>query len=240
MLIHRFLHIVMRIYIRLICRVKVRGLEHIPEQGPFILTTNHLSSVDPPLIFSRVPVRLNLTGMAASAHRNDFFVGWLMDRAGLIWVRRGEIDRTALRQALDTLASGRPFGLAPEGTRSRTGALIEGKSGTAFLAIKSGAPILPIALVGTEKVFPSLRRLRRATVQARFLPAYNLPARGDGPRSEHVQYCTDLIMTRLASALPESYRGFYAGHPLIGYWEQLDASGKADRPEWKRALSPES
>jgi 1-acyl-sn-glycerol-3-phosphate acyltransferase len=233
---YRSFHLLMRILVRLACRSNVTGREHVPEGGPFLLVANHLSSVDPPVIVSLIPARLGMTGMAAMAHRNDFLIGWLMDRAGAVWVRRGQSDRRALRQALDVLATGRPLGVAPEGTRSKTGALIEGRTGAAFLAIKAGVPILPVAMYGTEKVFPSLRRLRRATARVKISPVFSLPPRGDGPRSEHVQYCTDLIMARLASMLPEAYRGVYSGHPLISYWEQLDASGAADRPEWRREL----
>lgn len=233
-MLYRILHLILGIYVRLLCRRKVEGREHIPEQGPFLIIANHLSSVDPPLIISLLPTRLKTTGMAAMAHRRDFIIGWLMDQAGAVWVRRGQSDRQALRQALDILAAGRPFGLAPEGTRSKTGALIEGKSGSTFLAIKANVPILAAAISGTEKVFPALRRLRRATVRVKISPPFFLPPREDGPRSEHLQYCTDLIMTRLASTLPAAYRGVYASHPLIAYWEQLDASGTADRPQWKR------
>jgi 1-acyl-sn-glycerol-3-phosphate acyltransferase len=229
-----FAYIFVKTYARLICRTKVMGREHIPDRGPFLVITNHLSSVDPPLVVDLIPIRLRMTGMAAMAHRRDFFIGWLMDQAGAIWVRRGESDRAALRAALDVLASGRPLGVAPEGTRSRTGGLIEGKTGTTFLALKAQVPILPVAFAGTDRVFPSLRRLRRATVQAKIAPTFMLPPAGDGPRREHLQYCTDLIMARLASLLPEKYRGVYAGHPLIAYWEQLDAGGTADHPEWRR------
>jgi 1-acyl-sn-glycerol-3-phosphate acyltransferase len=232
-----FTYVLLKIYVRLICRVKTMGREHIPQQGPFLLATNHLSAVDPPLGLGLMPYRLHITGMAAMAHRNDFFVGWLMDRAGAVWVRRGESDRRALREALDVLASGRPLGLAPEGTRSRTGGLIEGKTGATFLALKAGVPIVALGLVGTEKIFPSLRRLRWQTVEARISPAFMLPPQGEGSRKEHIQYCTDLIMARLASLLPESYRGVYAGHPLISYWEQLDAAGLSHQPEWKRDRS---
>ncbi|MCP4518823.1 MAG: 1-acyl-sn-glycerol-3-phosphate acyltransferase [Delftia sp.] len=169
-------------------------------------------------------------------HRNDPIIGWAITKAGAIWVRRGEVDRKALRQSLDALAAGYPLALAPEGTRSHTGALIEGRKGAAFLAVRSGAPILPSVAWGTEKIFPSLKRLRRARVPIRFETPFHLPPRGDASRAEHVQYCTDLIMTRMASMLPESYRGVYAGHPLIAYWEQLDAEGRAAHPGWKREL----
>jgi len=233
------LHLVLTTYVRLICRVNVLGREHIPGQGPYLVVSNHLGSVDPALVFGIVPVRQGMVGMAAMAHRNDFIIGWFLDRGGAIWVRRGEADRGALRRSLEALDSGCPLGVAPEGTRSETGALNEGKSGATFLALKAGVPILPVALVGTEKVFPSLRRLRRATVHAKVSPAFFLPVRGNSPRREHTQYCTDLIMTRIASMLPESYRGVYVDHPLIAYWEKLDAGGCADRPEWKWELTQE-
>jgi 1-acyl-sn-glycerol-3-phosphate acyltransferase len=234
-LYHRFLHLTFRLLLWLICRIKVVGRENIPRQGPFLAVTNHLSAVDPLLVFSLIPARLKLTGMAAMAHRSDFLIGWIMHRGGAVWVRRGESDRKALRESLEVLSSGRPLGVAPEGTRSNTGALIEGKTGVTFLALKAGVPILPFALAGTDKVFPSLLRFRRAIVEVRISPSFSLPGRGGGPRREHVQHCTDLIMTRLASTLPKPYRGVYSGHRLIGYWEQLDASGKANSPQWKRS-----
>jgi 1-acyl-sn-glycerol-3-phosphate acyltransferase len=232
--IRRIIHLVVRIIVWIACRLKITGREHIPAQGPFIVVLNHLSAIDPLLLFGLMPARLGMAGMAAMAHRNDFFIGWVVDHAGAIWVRRGEIDRRALREALEVLASGRPVGLSPEGTRSKTGALIEGKKGTAFLAIRSGAPIFPGAAYNMDKVFPNLRRLRRATVPLKFAPAFYLPPRGDGPRNEHLEYCTALIMTRIASLLPEAYRGVYAGHPLIAYWEELDARGQSAHPEWRR------
>jgi 1-acyl-sn-glycerol-3-phosphate acyltransferase len=226
-----FAYILVKTYARLLCGKNVIGRDHIPDKGPLLVVTNHLSSVDPPLVIDLIPIRLKLTGMAAMAHRNDPFIGWLLDKAGAIWVRRGQSDRGALNKALEILAAGRTLGVAPEGTRSRTGALIEGKTGVTFLAIKAGVPILPMVLIGTEKVFPNLRKLHRTTVGARIGPVFHLPERGDSGRREHLEYCTDLIMARLASMLPESYRGVYVGHPLIAYWEQLDASGTAHRPD---------
>jgi 1-acyl-sn-glycerol-3-phosphate acyltransferase len=235
-LFHRFGHFVLNILVPLLCRVRVVGRENLPKQGPFLLVANHLSWVDPPLVAYLIPRELGLTGLAALAHRNDFFLGAIMERWGVIWVRRGGSDREALRQTLHTLASGRPVGVAPEGTRSKTGGLIEGKTGITYLALKAEVPIVALSLAGTDKAVSSLKRLRRGTIRATFSPPFVLPRRSDRSRREYMEYCTDLIMTRLASNLPESYRGVYTGHPLIEYWEQLDASGKANQLESKRQL----
>jgi 1-acyl-sn-glycerol-3-phosphate acyltransferase len=122
--------------------------------------------------------------------------------------------------------------MSPEGTRSRTGALIQAKTGTAYIAARANVTLQPLALTGTEKVFPALKRLRRARVTVTFGPPFNLPPRGERPRREHLGYCTELIMARLASMLPPAYRGYYADSPLIAYWEQLDADGLSSKPEW--------
>jgi 1-acyl-sn-glycerol-3-phosphate acyltransferase len=239
-LAHRIVHFLVNLFAWLACRLRVVGRENIPAQGPFIVVTNHLGAADPPIIFGLIPQRLGLTGMAAMEHRHDFLIGWLMEKGGAIWVRRGESDREALRESLDALARGRPLGVAPEGTRSDTGALIEGKAGITFLALKADVPLVPVALSGSERVFRELRRLRRARVNVRIGPVFCLPERGSETRKEHMQYCTDLIMTRLASLLPERYRGFYAGHALIGYWEALDAAGESRQPGIKMELLPQA
>jgi 1-acyl-sn-glycerol-3-phosphate acyltransferase len=233
----RFGHFALKILVPLLCRVEVRGREYIPKRGPFLLVANHLSWVDPPLVVYLIPRDLGLTGLAAVAHRDDFLLGAIMEYWGVIWVRRGGSDREALRQSLDTLASGLPVGVAPEGTRSDTGALIEGKTGITYLALRASVPILPLSLAGTDQVVSRLKRLRRGRVQAAFSLPFLLPPRGGAPRREYMEYCTDLIMTRLASNLPQPYLGVYADHPLIEYWKFLDASGKADQPEWKRGLT---
>ncbi len=236
-MLYNLVHLTFRILVHLACRIKTVGKRNLPQQGPFLVVTNHLSSMDPPIAVALVPARLRLVGMAAMSHRNDFFIGWLMDRLGAIWVRRGEADRQAIRQMLDALKAGRVLGVAPEGTRSQTGALIQAKTGTAFIAIRADVPIQPIVLAGTDKVFPALKRLRRATVTATLPPPFRLPSRGDHSRREHLNYCTELIMARIASLLPPAYRGYYADSPLIPYWQQLDAAGQSGQPGWAEDLS---
>ena len=131
-----------------------------------------------------------------------------MDWYGVIWLHRGRPDKRALRAALDGLAEGRIIVIAPEGRYSLTGALEEGTGGAAFLAHKSGAPILPIAVIDTENksVFGYLRKWRRAPVTVRVGKAFRL-ADQPSARKEALETGTSRIMAALADLLPEKYRG---------------------------------
>ena len=130
-----------------------------------------------------------------------------MDWYGVIWLHRGRPDKRALRAALDGLAEGRIIVIAPEGRYSLTGALEEGTGGAAFLAHKSGAPILPIAVIDTENksVFGHLKKWRQAPVTVRVGKAFRL-ADQPSARKEALETGTSRIMAALADLLPEKYR----------------------------------
>jgi 1-acyl-sn-glycerol-3-phosphate acyltransferase len=187
-------------------RRQISGLGNIPEHGPYILICNHLAYLDPPLVMATLPTPV--TVFAASTHRNDFFAGELMDQLGAIWVRRGEVDRQALRTAMAVLESGGVVGMAPEGTRSKTGALQAGKVGVAYLATRANVPLLPIVVTGTETALQTLKRFRRPVLTVTIGPLFRLPASGRVGTKELEVY-TDQIMRRLAGMLPEKYRGVY-------------------------------
>ena len=204
---HRFVRGVSRLVLTCVAHLDVQGMEHIPSEGGFIGVINHLSSFDPLLVFAVMPVR-PITMFAAREHRSDFIAGWALDRLGAIWIDREEPGREALRIALNELALGTAFGIAPEGTRSKTGALLEGKTGAAYLATRANVPILPVVVWGTEQIKHNLRRLKRTTVQMRMGALIYLPAgRAD---AEKLQEYTDMIMRKMASMLPPEYRGVYA------------------------------
>jgi 1-acyl-sn-glycerol-3-phosphate acyltransferase len=143
----------------------------------------------------------------------DFYdfpiLGWLMEVYGVIWVHRGRPDRRALHAVLDGLAEGRMIAIAPEGRESITGALEEGTPGAAYLALKSGAPILPVTFTGTENsnVFNSLKRLRRAEISLTVGKPFNLDQTGNWRQA--VDRGTQQIMLTLAEQLPPEYRGVY-------------------------------
>lgn len=150
---------------RLLWGLKAEGVEHVPRSGPFIIVSNHCSNLDPPFIGWATGHQVGrvVHFMAKIEMRSWFFIGWLATQSGTFFVRRGEGDRNAQRFSLETLADGRPIAIFPEGTRSRDGHLKAFKSGAAFLAIRSGAPVLPVAISGSHRLFPNGTRIPRAT-----------------------------------------------------------------------------
>ncbi len=204
---HHAVRLVARIVAMVTTRLDAQGVERVPMQGAFVGVSNHLSSFDPLVVLAVMPVRPG-TAFAAIEHRRDFLVGWALDRLGVIWIDRDNPSRDALRIALNELAHGTAFGIAPEGTRSRSGGLLPGKTGAAYLATRAGAPILPVAIWGTEKVAGNLRRLKRETVHLRVGELIRLSQGRAG--TEELEEYTDLIMHRIASMLPPEYRGVYA------------------------------
>lgn len=191
----------------LLVRIQVTGQENFPPSGPYILATNHLSAFDSPLLMMVCPHTVR--AFAASKHRRNPFYFVVLSAAGSIWVRRGEIDREALRGAFEVLKRGEVLGIAPEGTRARkVYALQPGKTGAAYIATRADVPIVPVGLTGTEKIKQNLPRLRRTDVTVTIGEPFRLPESGRvrGPKLDEY---TDLIMRRIAVLLPPEYRGVY-------------------------------
>lgn len=204
---YRIVKMIFSLIYRLLARTEIVGVENVPQKGPYIVICNHLSSFDPPLLLIALPVRM--TVLAANKYRGHPIFGPFLSSMGAIYVRRGEIDRQALRACLDFLKGGGIIGMAPEGTRSPTGALQEGQPGVTYLASRAGVPILPVAVTGTEKIPASLKRLRRGQVKAVIGEAFTLPATKGKVRGKQLKEFTELIMRHLANILPEEYRGVY-------------------------------
>ena len=194
---------------------KIVGQDHVPPTGPFLMVINHLSYTDPPLIFIGVR-RHDMVVLVADKYKSNPFYKWLVDNVGGVWINRGSGDRAALKAAIDILKQGHTLGMAPEGTRSHTGALIQGKTGAAFLAAKAGAPLMPIGLTGGETAFDDLRRFHRPKLTMTIGPLFTLPApEGGAIKSETLEQYTHEIMCRIATLLPEKYHGVYAGDPRL-------------------------
>lgn len=204
-----FAHGLLKLVAKVCLRVTAEGLEKIPKTGPLLIVINHLGDADTPALVASLPFTPDALG---KIELYDLpILGKLMDWYGVIWLHRGRPDKRALRAALDGLAQGRVIIIAPEGRYSVTGALEQGTDGAAFLAYKSGAPILPIAIIGTEnaKVYGHMRRLRRAPVRIRVGTLLRLQDQAED-RKEALNRGTNQVMEALADLLPEQYRGEYS------------------------------
>jgi len=185
---------------------EVAGKESIPRKGALIFTCNHFSVGDPPLLIGIFPRRI--VWMAKQELFDLPLLGKLYNMGGFIPVRRFEGDLRAIRRSQDALRSGHVLGMFPEGTRSG-GRLGPGEPGTALIALRTGAPVLPAAIWGTEHVKLPRDILRRTKAHVRFGQPYRLP----NPRRitrEAIAAGTDEIMRRIAELLPPEYRGEYA------------------------------
>jgi 1-acyl-sn-glycerol-3-phosphate acyltransferase len=187
-------------------RATVRGMENFPKQGPALIVINHLGDADSVLLSAAIPRTID--GMGKIELNEHWLVGPIFRAYGVIYIHRGRPDRKAIRAALDVLAEGRMLALAPEGREAVNGKLEEGTDGAAFLAMKSGAQIVPIAMTGTqnEKIF-NRKWWRRAPVTLTVGKPFYLQKQDD--RQKMLRDGTHQIMVALASLLPESYRGNY-------------------------------
>jgi 1-acyl-sn-glycerol-3-phosphate acyltransferase len=195
----------------LLTRTKVEGVENVPEP-PYILATNHLGTLDVPFIYATVGGP-HLVGWAAEKYEHSLIRGTILRAGGAVFIQRGKVDRRALDFAVQTLKSGKAFGMAPEGTRSPRHSLIRGKTGVAYLAAESGVPVVPVALTGTHRPYDHWKRLRRPLMTAHYGPPFNLPPLPENGRADALRRNTDEIMCHIAALLPPEYRGVYADHP---------------------------
>lgn len=212
-----------RVLFRLIARIEVDGLEYIPPSGGLVAVTNHIGRLDPGLPYVLID-RDDIIMLVAEKYREAMIFRWLTWAIDGIWVERFNADFNAVRTSLRRLKAGGMLVIAPEGTRSPSGNLIRARSGAGYLAMKSGAPILPAAITGTEDaiVKARLRTLRRVHVYVRFGQIFRLQALPNADRDRALQAYDEEIMCRIAALLPPDRRGVYAEHPRL---KELLAAG---------------
>lgn len=200
----------------LIADVKVSGYEYLPTEGSFVIATNHLGIVDVPIAFYALD-RWDMFVVIGEKWRDVGLFRWVGSYFNFIFIDRFNPDIKALRKIISLMEENNILVIAPEGTRSRTGALIEAKPGVSYLATKLKRPILPVAITGTEdkNLLGNLKRLRRSHVTVTAGPTFTLPPLPKENRDEVLKSYTDEIMCRIAALLPEKYRGVYADHPRL-------------------------
>jgi 1-acyl-sn-glycerol-3-phosphate acyltransferase len=197
----------MTVGLRGIARLDVRGAANIPGSGAAILAVNHLSMWDVPFMLS-VLSRPTIVLAAEELRRYPWMDLFLAQLGNAIYVRRGAGDEEALARALAVLRAGGLLALSPEGSRSADGMLGEGRTGVAYLALRSGAPIVPAVAWGQERMPAAWQRLGRAPVCLRIGKPFRLEP-GDAS-AKTLRTHTSRVMSEIAALLPGEYRGRYA------------------------------
>lgn len=211
-----FLRWLIRFLLNLVAHIEVKGYEYLPEEGNCVVATNHLGIIDVPIGIYALN-RWDIFVMIGEKWEKVGLFRWAGKYLNLIFIDRFNPDIKTLRKVIALMEKNNILVIAPEGTRSRSGALIEAKPGVSYLAAKLNRPIVPVAITGTEDevLIANLKRLRRSHITVTAGPAFTLPPLPRENRDEALKRYTDEIMCRIAALLPEKYRGFYADHPRL-------------------------
>jgi 1-acyl-sn-glycerol-3-phosphate acyltransferase len=199
--------------LRLGFRIKVEGREHVPERGPVIFAANHRSFVDS--LFIPLMVRRRVTFVAKAEYFDSKRTAWFFRGVGQIPIRRegGSASEGALVAAIEVLEEGGVFGIYPEGTRTRDGYLHRGHTGVARLALRTGAPIVPVGLIGTDEIQPTDAKLPRffRTIRIRFGQPITID-RYRGREDDHLilRQLTDEVMFEVQQLSGYEYVDTYA------------------------------
>lgn len=154
MFVYRFTKIVIRFAMSLLFRIRIYGRENIPESGAAIVCSNHISVLDPVIMGPLIKRKVHY--MAKEELFNNPFLRWYFPKMGTFPVKRGATDVMAIKTAMNILKQGNVFGIFIEGTRSRSGEARDPKHGTALLAIKTKAPVIPVKIQGEFKPFSKI------------------------------------------------------------------------------------
>ena len=210
--------VIARVILIVLCRIalgmRIEGAHNVPKSGGVLVLGNHLHNADPVLICIAMPRPIHF--MAKKELMSVPVVSWFARLSGAFPVDRGRADRTAIRRALATLDQGIALGMFPEGTRSPSRQIERALAGAGLIALRGGAPIVPMAITGSEHLpFNGAKSGgrsapgRRRGITIRFGEPIVVPVTVDGKRTTS-DMAIDLVMHRVAVMLPESYRGVYS------------------------------
>jgi 1-acyl-sn-glycerol-3-phosphate acyltransferase len=205
--------------------MKAYGKENLALAGPggYIVAPNHLSYFDAPLMFVHIPPGQKMTAFGTDKYRRNWFLSSILRLVGVIWVNREAPSPASIKAAVQVLRNGQILGVAPEGTRNRTGhAMQEGKTGAVYLAIAAGVPVVPVAVIHTDQISHDLKKLRRSQATIVFGKPLHFAAPARQERDARLQEYTTELMCHIAALLPPDYRGVYADHPRL---QQLLSAG---------------
>jgi 1-acyl-sn-glycerol-3-phosphate acyltransferase len=206
-LYHAF-NLLCKVVFSITCRIDRKEFNRIPMQGPLILVGNHINFLEVPVLFPFLQPR-PITGFAKSENWQRPFSRWMFGMWGAISIRRGEADLNAFRQAEEAVEAGMIFAISPEGTRTR-GSLVKGHPGVVLLAVRTGAPILPVVHFGGENYWKNLKRLRRTDFNTVVGNQFKIRIDRNNLSRVAREEITDQIMYQLSALLPPAYRGVYS------------------------------
>ena len=229
------IRVIARIAVPLLIRLRVIGVENVPKAGPVILVSNHLNWIDIPMIGYKVMRRTHFMAKAELFRKAPF--KWLAIGLGAFPVRRGEADRQAIKQAEEVLKAGQVLVIFPEGTRSRSRKMKEGLAGVALIALRSGAPIVPVGIYGSEQFKLWHLWPFRTPITLTYGTPFTLKREGRRGHTD-LQGQLEVIMRRIAELVPPQYRGIYGeaeSAPAAGASAQIAASAGEESLETEAA-----
>ncbi len=209
MIVSFFVHWIIRFLLFFISKIDWQSLRSVPSKGPMILVSNHVNFLDAPIGFTYLYPRPLISLVKTETFESPLF-RFLFNTWGSIPVNRGTADFEALGKCIDSLKQEKLLVIAPEGTRTNDGKLIQAHTGIVIIAIKSKSPILPIAQVGAEKFHPNFKRLKRTHISIKVGQPFLIKTSNSYPSKEERQKIADEIMYQLAKLMPEEYRGYYS------------------------------
>ena len=201
-LVYRSARALVAVTIKPLFRLKIEGAEHVPREGPVLIASNHLSTLDPIVLAYGVPRPVAFIAKAELFRMP--VLSWLIPRLYAIPLERGAGDLSAIKAAIRVLKEGLAFGIFPEGTRSRTGKLQPFKTGAAAIAARTGALVVPAAVIGSDQAWPvgkGPRPFHPVTVR------YGAPLDFSGLKldKKSLQEATERLWRAVARLLPSDY-----------------------------------
>jgi 1-acyl-sn-glycerol-3-phosphate acyltransferase len=200
----------------LIADIEVRADKELLNKGCCVIATNHLGRIDSMMAYYLLDNH-DIIQPFTDKYRDKlifrFFAWWMQ----MTWLTRGQADMKAIKEFITRLKKGGVMVIAPEGTRSKSASLLKGESGVIFIAAQAGAPIIPVAVTGTEDavVKSRLKRFQRLKITLTAGEPFILPPMKGADRERLMHEATEEVMCRIAALLPESYRGYYKDYPRV-------------------------
>ncbi len=200
--------LILRGLFRLTTRLQIEGLHNIPQNKAAILAFNHLGHLDPLLVSAFSPRAPEFIALADLLQVPG--TGPALRAYGVILIHRDEYDRQVIRAALGTLKRGDLLALSPEARQSPNATLEKGREGAAYLALKSGVPVVPVGITGTQNAYGAWRNHRRPDICMRVGTSFHLSAQPGPDRHEALAAAHTAIMKHIAQLLPVEYRGYWS------------------------------